>query len=174
MNFSNFLSTLFYGRPPFDCFCKEHKALKWGKILKWQSKKVTFQLVYSVYFFEIILPLFTLNHINIWRFTFIYKDKLYHHVFQYIRKDDENSIQFLDLVNLVLIISWQTFNSKFYQQTDVVAVEGPASSTIAFSPSTFSLRPRWQSIWKKGLTGETIFTRNIINILKGKGTITTI
>ena len=37
--------------------------------------------------------------------------------------------KFLDLVNLVLTTTWYTFNSQFYQQTDGVAVGGPASST---------------------------------------------
>ena len=38
---------------------------------------------------------------------------------------------FLDLVNLVLITTWYTFNSQFYQQTDGVAMGGPASSATA-------------------------------------------
>ena len=37
----------------------------------------------------------------------------------------------LDLVNLVLTTTWYTFNSQFYQQTDGVAMGGPASSTTA-------------------------------------------
>ena len=37
--------------------------------------------------------------------------------------------KFLDLVNLVLTTTWNTFNSQFYQQTDGVAMGGPASST---------------------------------------------
>ena len=36
---------------------------------------------------------------------------------------------FLDLVDLVLTITWYTFNAQFYQQTDGVAIVGPASST---------------------------------------------
>ena len=32
--------------------------------------------------------------------------------------------KFLDLVNLVLTITWYTFNSQFYQQTDGVAMRG--------------------------------------------------
>ena len=39
--------------------------------------------------------------------------------------------KFLDLVNLVLTTTWYTFNSQFYQQTDGVAMGGPASSTTA-------------------------------------------
>ena len=38
---------------------------------------------------------------------------------------------FLDLVHLVLITTWYTFNSQFYQQTDGVAMGGPVSSTTA-------------------------------------------
>ena len=37
--------------------------------------------------------------------------------------------RFLDLVYLVLTTAWYTFNSQFYQQTDGVALGGPASST---------------------------------------------
>ena len=39
--------------------------------------------------------------------------------------------KFLDLVNLVLTTTWYTFNFKFNQQTDDVAMGGPASSTTA-------------------------------------------
>ena len=31
--------------------------------------------------------------------------------------------------NLVLTTTWYTFNSQFYQQTDGIAMGGPASST---------------------------------------------
>ena len=37
--------------------------------------------------------------------------------------------KFFDQVNLVLTTTWFTFNSQFYQQTDGVAMGGPASST---------------------------------------------
>ena len=37
--------------------------------------------------------------------------------------------KFLDLVHLVLATTWYTFKSQFYQQTDGVAMGGPASST---------------------------------------------
>ena len=40
-------------------------------------------------------------------------------------------ITFLDLVNLVLTTTWYTFTSQFYQQTDGVAMGGPASSTTS-------------------------------------------
>ena len=39
--------------------------------------------------------------------------------------------KFLDLVNLVLITTWYSFDSQFYQQTDGVAMGGPASSSTA-------------------------------------------
>ena len=39
--------------------------------------------------------------------------------------------KFLDLGNLVLTTTWYTFNSHFYQQTDGVAMRGPASSTTS-------------------------------------------
>ena len=35
---------------------------------------------------------------------------------------------FLDLVNLVLKITWYTFNSQFYQQTDDAPMGGKTSS----------------------------------------------
>ena len=38
---------------------------------------------------------------------------------------------FFDLVHLVLTTTWYNFNSQFYQQTDGVAMGGPASSTTA-------------------------------------------
>lgn len=37
----------------------------------------------------------------------------------------------IDLVNLVLRTIWDTFNSKFKQQTDGAAIGGPGSSTTA-------------------------------------------
>ena len=39
--------------------------------------------------------------------------------------------KFLDLVHLVLITTWYTFHSQFYQQTNGVAMGGPASSPTA-------------------------------------------
>ena len=39
--------------------------------------------------------------------------------------------KFLDLVHLVLTTTWYTFKSQFYQQTDGVAMGGPAPSTTA-------------------------------------------
>ena len=50
---------------------------------------------------------------------------------QFARKTAISQDKFLDLVNLVLTTTWYTFNSQFYQQTDGVAMGGPASSTTA-------------------------------------------
>ena len=50
---------------------------------------------------------------------------------QFTRKTAITQDKFLDLVNLVLTTNWHTFNSQFYQQTDGVAMRGPASSTTA-------------------------------------------
>ena len=50
---------------------------------------------------------------------------------QFARKTAIPQDKFLDLVNLVLTTTWYTFNSQFYQQTDRVAMGGPASSTTA-------------------------------------------
>ena len=48
---------------------------------------------------------------------------------QFTRKTAIPQEKFLDLVHLVLTTTWYTFNSQFYQQTDGVAMGGPASST---------------------------------------------
>ena len=50
---------------------------------------------------------------------------------QFARKTAIPQNKFLDLVHLVLTTTWYTFNSQFYQQTDGVAMGGPASSTTA-------------------------------------------
>ena len=50
---------------------------------------------------------------------------------QFTRKMAIPQDKFLDLVHLVLTTTWYTFNSQFYQQTDGVAIGGPASSTTA-------------------------------------------
>ena len=50
---------------------------------------------------------------------------------QFTRKTAISQDKFLDLVHLVLTTTWYTFNSQFYQQTDGVAMGGPASSTTA-------------------------------------------
>ena len=50
---------------------------------------------------------------------------------QFTRKTAILQDKFLDLVHIVLTTTWYTFNSQFYQQTDGVAMGGPASSTTA-------------------------------------------
>ena len=62
----------------------------------------------------------------------------HHRAMDYVHSDDQFARKtaipqdkFLDLVNLVLTTTWHTFNSQFYQQTDGVAMGGPASSTTA-------------------------------------------
>ena len=50
---------------------------------------------------------------------------------QFARKTAITQDKFVDLVNLVLTTTWYTFNSQFYQQTDGVAMGGPAFSTTA-------------------------------------------
>ena len=50
---------------------------------------------------------------------------------QFTRKTAIPQEKLLDLINLVLTTTWYTFNSQFYQQTDGVAMGGPASSTTA-------------------------------------------
>ena len=48
---------------------------------------------------------------------------------QFTRKTAIPQDKFLDLVHLVLTTTW--YNSQFYQETDGVAMGGPASSTTA-------------------------------------------
>ena len=48
---------------------------------------------------------------------------------QLARKTALPQDRFLDLVNLVLTTTWYTSNSQLYQQTDGVAMGGPASSS---------------------------------------------
>ena len=50
---------------------------------------------------------------------------------QFTRKTSIPQDMILDLVHLVLTTTWYNFNSQFYQQTDDVAMGGPASSTTA-------------------------------------------
>ena len=50
---------------------------------------------------------------------------------QFTRKTVIPQDKFLDLVHLVLTTTWCTFNSQFYQQTDGVAMEDPATLTTA-------------------------------------------
>ena len=50
---------------------------------------------------------------------------------QFTMKTSIPQDKFLDLVNLVLTTTRYTFNSQFYQQTDIAAKIAPASSAIA-------------------------------------------
>ena len=50
---------------------------------------------------------------------------------QFTRKTAIPQHKFLDLVKLVLTTTSYTLNSQFYQQTDDVSMEWPASSTTA-------------------------------------------
>ena len=50
---------------------------------------------------------------------------------QFTRKTAILQDKFLDLLNLVSTTNWYTVTSQFYQQTDGVAMGGPASSTTA-------------------------------------------
>ena len=50
---------------------------------------------------------------------------------QFSRKTAIPQDKFLDLFKLVLTTTWYTFNSQVCQQTDGVAMGGPASSTTA-------------------------------------------
>ena len=62
--------------------------------------------------------------------------------------------KFLDLVNLVLTFTWYTFNSQFYQQTDGVAITGPASSTTtkiymqAHTKTAISIALHLPKVWE--------------------------
>ena len=73
--------------------------------------------------------------------------------------------KFLDLVNLVLTTTWYTFNSQFYQQTDGVAMGGPASSTtaeiymLAHERTAISTVVHPPQVWER-------FFDNIYSILK--------
>ena len=84
---------------------------------------------------------------------------------QFTRKTAIRQDKFLDLVHLVLTTTWYTFNSQFYQQTDGVAMGGPASSTTAEiymqaykrTPITTSLHP--PKVWDR-------FVDDVYSILK--------
>ena len=47
---------------------------------------------------------------------------------QFTRKVAIPQDKFLNLINLVLTTTWNSFNSKFYQETNGIAMEGLASS----------------------------------------------
>ena len=68
------------------------------------------------------IPIFdTLNVIK----DYVNKD------YQFTSKTAMPQDKFLCLINLVLTTTWYTFNSKFYQNTDDIAMGGPASPTTA-------------------------------------------
>ena len=46
---------------------------------------------------------------------------------QFTRKTAIPQDKFLDLINLVLTITWYTLNSQFYQKNDGVAMGSPSS-----------------------------------------------
>ena len=52
---------------------------------------------------------------------------------KFTRKTAIPQENFLDLVHVILTTTWYTFNSKFYQQTDGVAMAGPESSQQKFT-----------------------------------------
>ena len=84
---------------------------------------------------------------------------------QFIRKTAIPQNNFLDLVHLVLTTTWYSSNSQFYQQTDGVAMGGPAPSTTTESymqahertAMTTALHP--PKVWKR-------FVDDVYSILK--------
>ena len=78
---------------------------------------------------------------------------------QFTRKTAIPQDKFLDLVHLVLKTTWYTFNSQFYQQTDGVAMGGPASSITTeiymqayeCTPITTALHP--PKVWERFVDG---------------------
>ena len=83
---------------------------------------------------------------------------------QFTTKTATPQDEFLDLASLVLTTTWYTFNSQFYQ-TDVVAMEGPASSTTAeiytqtHERTAISTEPQAPKIWEQ-------FVDDVYSILK--------
>ena len=73
--------------------------------------------------------------------------------------------KFLDLVHLVLKTTWYTFNSQFYQQTDGVAMGGPASSTTteiymqAYECTAITMALHPSKVWER-------FVDDVYSILK--------
>ena len=74
---------------------------------------------------------------------------------QFTRKTAVPHDKFLDLVHLVLRTTWYTFNSQFYQQTDGVAMGGPASSTTteiymqAYEHTAITTALHPPKVWKR-------------------------
>ena len=75
---------------------------------------------------------------------------------QFTRKMAIPQDKFLDLVNLALTTTWHTFNSQFYQQTDGIAMGGPASSPTAeiymqvheYTAISTALHPHSPKVWE--------------------------
>ena len=84
----------------------------------------------------------------------IIKDNI-HSDDQFARKTAIPQDKFLDLFNLVLTTTWYTFNSQFYQQTDGVAMRGPASHTTAeiymqaHETTAISTAPHPPKVWER-------------------------
>ena len=90
----------------------------------------------------------------------------------YVNNDDQltrrtaiRQDKFLDLVHLVLTTTWYTFISHFYQQTDGVAMGGPASSTTveiymqAYERTAITTQLLPQKVWER-------FVDDVYSLLK--------
>ena len=84
----------------------------------------------------------------------------------YVNNDDQFNKKvtipqdkFLDLVNLVLKISWYTFNSHFYKLTDGIAMGEPAYSTTpeiymqAHEKTAISMALYPPKVWEQFIDG---------------------
>ena len=84
----------------------------------------------------------------------------------YVNNDDQFNKKatipqdkFLDLVNLVLKISWYTFNSHFYKLTDGIAMGEPAYSTTpeiymqAHEKTAISMAMHPPKVWEQFIDG---------------------
>ena len=84
---------------------------------------------------------------------------------QFTRKTAILQDKFLDLVHLVLTTTWYTFKSQFYQETDGVAMGGPASSTTteiymkAYKRTAIITALHPPKVWEQ-------FVDNVYSILK--------
>ena len=85
---------------------------------------------------------------------------------QFTRKMTIPQDKFLDLVHLVLTTTWYTFNSQFYQQTDGIAIGGPASSITAgiymqvYERPAIAMALQPPKVWER-------FVDDVYSILKG-------
>ena len=106
--------------------------------------------------------------------TFLYKNipiiDTLNIIKDYVNNDDQFTKktaipQAIHLVHLVLTTTWYTFNSQFYQQTDGVAMGGPASSTTAgiymqvYGGTAITLALHPPKVWEQ-------FVDDIYSILK--------